>query len=468
MDYCYKLDLGDKFTPQTTCQTIFMGPGQDFSFDFWQQVRISKRRNKKAPAVHFPAFFNERSLDLLYLSFAVSSADALSLRKDAADGWSRELKISLPVLDLDFWEAHRALVEDMVSFLSGDKWHFEFRRRSLTAEETEQRDLHQRLADKKFRLGREIRQYSQICMLSGGLDSFVGAIDLLSDLKNGERVMFVGHHGSGKGVYAAQKDLGDALEGHFADRFDGRDLRFFHSRQRKLGWGTENSTRPRSLVFFAHAIALASAQGAPVTLTIPENGLISLNVPLTPSRTGSSSTRTTHPFYMSCLQQLLKAMGLPITINLPYRFKTKGEMLCECRDQDFLKEHVAQTMSCAHPEKRNKTKGEPDRQHCGYCLPCIIRRAALRKAGFPDKTDKYRVPNCPEKGAPKREFNSYRYALQHYDHSLSDTDFALAIQCSGQVAEEVRKFAAVYRRGMAEIADLIESIPASSAVKRTS
>jgi predicted HD superfamily hydrolase involved in NAD metabolism len=45
--------------------------------------------------------------------------------------------------------------------------------------------------------------------------------------------------------------------------------------------GTEDSTRTRSFMFFAHAIVLASALGKEkIDLIIPENGLISLNIPI--------------------------------------------------------------------------------------------------------------------------------------------------------------------------------------------
>lgn len=41
-------------------------------------------------------------------------------------------------------------------------------------------------------------------MLSGGLDSFIGAIDLLNKEKD---VWFVGHYGGGKGVIQYQKNV---------------------------------------------------------------------------------------------------------------------------------------------------------------------------------------------------------------------------------------------------------------------
>lgn len=82
---------------------------------------------------------------------------------------------------------------------------------------------------------------------------------------------------------------------------------------------------------FSHAIALASAFNIETEMYIPENGFISLNIPLTGARFGSSSTRTTHPYYMKMLGSLIKNMGLEISILNPYQFKTKGEMVSECK-----------------------------------------------------------------------------------------------------------------------------------------
>src|SRR5206468_929889 len=67
---------------------------------------------------------------------------------------------------------------------------------------------------------------------------------------------------------------------------------------------TESSTRGRSFLFFALAALAASGIPGRTTFYVPENGLISLNVPLDILRVGACSTRTTHPFYMARWQDL--------------------------------------------------------------------------------------------------------------------------------------------------------------------
>ncbi len=112
---------------------------------------------------------------------------------------------------------------------------------------------------------------------------------------------------------------------------------------------------------------------------MPENGWISLNVPLTRARTGSASTRTTHPHFLSLLTAACRAIGVTNPVINPYRLRTKGEMLADCSNPMLLARLTPASISCAHPETprwRRQPQG-----NCGYCLPCLVRRAALARIG---------------------------------------------------------------------------------------
>ena len=102
----------------------------------------------------------------------------------------------------------------------------------------------------------------------------------------------------------------------------------------------------------AEAAAMAAdAIGGDLIIHVPENGLISLNVPLDPTRLGALSTRTTHPFYMARFCDLLAGLGLPIRLENAYRFQTKGMMVTQCADDVLLKKEARHTMSCSSPAK---------------------------------------------------------------------------------------------------------------------
>ena len=114
------------------------------------------------------------------------------------------------------------------------------------------------------------------------------------------------------------------------------------------------------------------------TLRVPENGLIALNVPLDPLRLGSNSTRTTHPYYMARWNDLLTELGIEGRVENPYWDKTKGEMAAGCLNAALLAKLAPDSLSCSSPTK-GRWQGLGI-EHCGYCLPCLIRRAALESA----------------------------------------------------------------------------------------
>ena len=345
--------------------------------------------------------------------------------------------VYMPVLCLDKWNANKDLIEKTLSFLTGDYWKFVFRERSLNDYEVLRREA---MSNSKDKLSA-----TEFCMLSGGLDSFIGAINLLTD---GHRPIFVGNYNGGKGVSVYQKKVIDLLNGHFT--YDKNRFYQFYAAPKS---GKEDTTRSRSLMFFAHAILLASGMGNPVTLYVPENGVISLNIPLTIHRTGSLSTRTTHPFFMGMLCKLLSNLGLPITIENPFQFDTKGEMVRDCHDRQFLKNNVKWTMSCSHPDL-GRYSGETEPSHCGCCLPCTIRRAAIKFAGLNDEST-YRDVQY-EKPEHAINLKSYRLGLKHYDeHRINPL---MAIQQSGPIKERQGDYADLYIRGMEELKGFLDNL----------
>ena len=152
-----------------------------------------------------------------------------------------------------------------------------------------------------------------------------------------------------------------------------------HGQERPLPDARERTTRSRSLLFLAGALAAAASCGPDIPVYLPENGWISLNVPLTRARTGSASTRTTHPHFLGLLTAACQTIGITNPLINPYRHRTKGEMLTSCSNPGLLARLAPASISCAHPETprwRRHTQG-----NCGYCLPCMVRRASLARLG---------------------------------------------------------------------------------------
>ncbi|KGX84323.1 Qat anti-phage system QueC-like protein QatC [Pontibacillus marinus] len=402
-----------------------------FSYTFLKETKTT-----------LPAFYSNTGLDLFYLSLFVYGADRIIKRSSFKDGWTRSFKLNLPVLEKDIWDVNKNHVEKMLSFLTGDKWEINFFSRNLTKDELS--------VKKKIEDDPENIIIEEFCMFSGGLDSFIGAIDLIEENKQKNKqsgIHFISHYAGGKGTKEFQDILRNKLKSKFG--LEGNNFSSYYAVARN---GIEDTTRSRSLMFFGHAIALASCMREKVELIIPENGMISLNVPLTNSRLGTSSTRTTHPHYINMLQELLSNLGLKISITNPYQFKTKGEMIKECKNIDFLYENIVNTMSCSHPDI-GRMKKEKESCHCGYCLPCVIRRAAVKRAGLEDPTT-YRDVNFNSGPTAKLNYSSYSLGLKKQNKNYS----FLRIQNSGPIYKDVDYYAFLYKRGLKELSEFLEDL----------
>lgn len=297
-------------------------------------------------------------------------------------------------------------------------------------------------------------------LFSGGLDSLIGAIDLL---EAGATPLLVSHFGDGA-TSDAQGKLFAVLKKHYnTSSFERLRVGMTFDDGLVEGVGSENSTRGRSFLFFALGVFAGTGLGKAFVLRVPENGLIALNVPLDPLRLGSNSTRTTHPYYMARWNELLAELGIDGRVENPCWDKTKGEMVLNCGNQALLAQLAPDSLSCSSPTK-GRWQGLGI-EHCGYCLPCLIRRAALDRAwGAGADTTTYTVPDLRAKTLDTREstgkqVRSFQYAIQRLRGQPQLA--SLLIHKPGSLADEVAhldQLADVYRRGLDEVARLIDGV----------
>ena len=216
---------------------------------------------------------------------------------------------------------------------------------------------------------------------------------------------------------------------------------------------SEGSTRGRSIIFFAFAALAASAietqSGSPADIYVPENGFISLNIPLNSGRMGSFSTKTTHPVYLKGILNLWNKVGISLNLIMPYQFKTKGEVLAECKNQQLLKELVFQSVSCGKYRVYKM-------QHCGRCVPCLVRRAAFQRWGEVDQTlggyyseqlDRINHGNPDDVGAAA---NACLVAEQSGIHRVISGNLSFADH------QNRSNFEGVFSRGLSEVKELLQ------------
>lgn len=383
-------------------------------------VRYQIIKDKLAPST--------RAWDFLSLALAVTAADLAGHRDESPDGWTREFDLKVATVEPQFWNGQRELVNQLLGFLTTDKWNVDF-----------------------IDGGEEAPSVNclvhppedSVVLLSGGLDSTIGAIDLVA---------------SGARPFAVSQIVrGDAEnQRHFAQSIGGglRHLQLNHNADVP---DPENppSQRARSLIFLAYGVLASTAlaqyhDGGTVTLYLCENGFISVNSPLTPSRIGSLSTRTTHPYFLRMVRALLEAAELRVSIVNPYQLRTKGEMLEECHDQGLLRTFASRTVSCG----RYKHFGY---KHCGRCVPCLVRRAAFLKWGVNDDTP-YIYEDLGRDDEDHSSFDDVRsvaMAIQEVG-SIGIQEWigtALSTATLGDVAQ----MEAMVMRGLAELESLLKA-----------
>lgn len=209
--------------------------------------------------------------------------------------------------------------------------------------------------------------------------------------------------------------------------------------------------RTRSLSFLAFAVvgadALQSINNLPkVDVFVPENGFISLNIPMTARRIGSLSTRTTHPHFILSMQDIFDKVGINVSLKNPYQFKTKGEMISECNDINLLRRIVGYTVSCG----KWKRKNEP----CGRCVPCLIRRASLLKGGMIDGRLYSSLKNVINDEEHRDDLISTSAAVLRQKNAPGKIN----ILASGPLPPaQLHDFRDVYFRGLSEIEDFLRS-----------
>lgn len=390
----------------------------------------------------------ETAIDLAILASTVTAADTrISRQEDAQDSWTREIDLYLPVLDVGPWSDNAQLIERTLRFLTGDIWRVSFRPRQK---------------GRKLLLNRPLKLVSptldSVCLFSGGLDSFIGAIDLL---EKGKRAIFVSHY---KDASTKSQEICAARLSNQYGEFSPHHVRANVSFDKNdlPGLGTETTTRGRSFIFFALAALAADAIEGTTPIYVPENGLISLNVPLDPLRLGAWSTRTTHPFYIARWQELLDNLGIDARLKNPYRFKTKGEMLSECANPDFIAKNYDITISCSSITKGRWKKLPPG--HCGYCTPCLIRRASIEAAFSKDMTS-YSIPDLYTRPLNRQRAESVdarSFQMMHRRVSKNPDLASVLIYKPGPLddysASEIADYADVFKRGIDEVGRLVEKV----------
>jgi hypothetical protein len=306
--------------------------------------------------------------DLIDLAAYVYAADqAVGRGSASADdlgaAWRRTLTFRVAVRQPDLWRSkpvHDALVSTL-SFLSEDEYRFEF------VPMTDHPDFGQRIAFDGTAFDGIVEE---VVMFSGGLDSLAGAVrEAVLDQR---KVLLVNHRSTEKRT-PRHYDLFDRLR----DRAKDRAPLHVAVRVNKVeGLSREYTQRTRSFLFaalgatFAHLIGLDRVR-------FYENGVVSLNLPISPQVVGARASRTTHPRVLRGFEALLRALvGRPFAVENPFLWHTKTDVVRLIGDAG-CGELIGRSTSCGHTWVTTR-----ERPHCGDCSQCLDRRFAVLAAGL--------------------------------------------------------------------------------------
>ena len=389
---------------------------------------------------------SETVCGLFYFASLVYAIDRSFKREiHSVDGWSRLFDVEFKLPANELFSINRIEIERILSFLTGDYWTCSF---------TPSEDIVYQEAE----IPKDYDEIFQVNLFSGGLDSLIGAIDFFSN-NNAKKVFLASHYDSSMpGPKSDQASLLHIFHREYYQKYI--TFPYHHSAVMVTPKdGRDTTCRSRSLLFIA--LALVVAEYTHTDIVIPENGSVSLNYPLSASRRGACSTRTTHPVVIHGLNHLLKQMNLNSQIHNPYEFMTKGEMVRGCHNINLLLNIVQLSNSCGKRGRKQLFYDDTNATHCGRCMPCMYRKASL--IGFNDNT-RYGIKPETLYRLRSRSISDDFYAMLNFlRRNLSDDEIREELTIAGMSnLPDFNRYVDLVKRTRNELLEILNSLNSNS------
>lgn len=395
-------------------------------------------------------------IDLLEIATYVYCADQ-AIRRGGVTGqdygarWRRRFLFHIPVRVPDLWASAKvsAALTDTLTFLSDDEYEFTFKNLTEPAPVEQYLDFGP-AQESGF-------PAEEVVLFSGGLDSLGGAVQ---ETVVGKRSIALVSHRSSPKIARWQKALLKDLQQHCPAK------KPFHvpvwvNKEKSLG--REYTQRTRSFLYASLAAVVARIFGLS-RIRFYENGIMSINLPISPQVVGGRATRTTHPLVLNGFSDLFSAIfEQPFTVENPFFWMTKAQVVQSIRDAgcgDLIKH----TVSCTHVWEMTTLK-----THCGVCSQCIDRRFATLSAGCPDSEDPEEMYDVEllrgerTAGASRTMLESYVSTARRVN-SMADTTFFMEFgevhrvtrHLQGMTVDDAAsRILELYKRHAAEVCDVI-------------
>lgn len=313
-------------------------------------------------------------IDLLEIATYVYCADQATTRgggtsREYGAKWRRQFQFHIPVREPGIWSSKpvRTALCDTLGFLSDDEYEFTFKKLAKPTPVDQYLDFSEG--------GAVGRQVEEVILFSGGLDSLGGAIqEAIIDKRS---IALVSHRSSPK-IDNRQKALLEDLRKHCSSK-QPFHIPIWINKEKALG--REYTQRTRSFLYASLGAVVARIFDL-WRIRFYENGVVSINLPISAQVVGGRATRTTHPQVLNGFSEIFSAiLKKRFEVENPFQWKTKAEVVKSIREAG-CGELIKHTVSCTHVWEMTNLK-----THCGTCSQCIDRRFGTLAAGCPDSED---------------------------------------------------------------------------------
>lgn len=312
--------------------------------------------------------------DLAEIAVYVFAADCAVRRggpklENMGAAWRRNFRMIIAVRQPGAWRhpTRLAALRETLEFLTDDNWVFEF------VELTDPPSIHGYLG-LRDNISDDAGGTS-VVLFSGGLDSLAGAVHELNTTNR--HVVLLSRQVGGL-TDTRQRELATELQKDYPRRVTHVPVSAGLTKETSAD---EHTQRTRSFLLSAVAMVAAVIEGSD-RVQFFENGIMSVNLPISAQVVGTRASRSTHPRSLRLLNDLAhNLISGDIWIDNPFIWKTKVEVV-----QELLKRPegrlVRNTLSCSH------TRGlDTYKPHCGKCAQCLQRRISTLGAGATDADD---------------------------------------------------------------------------------
>jgi hypothetical protein len=395
-------------------------------------------------------------IDLLEIATYVYCADQATARggrtsRDYGAQWRRQFQFHIPVREPDLWSAKpvRSALCDTLGFLSDDEYAFTFKKLAKPPPVDQYLDF--------GAVNAPGFQAEEVVLFSGGLDSLGGAIqEVIADKRS---IALVSHRSNPK-IDSRQRALLLDLKQKSLPQ-QPFHVPVWINKEKALG--REYTQRTRSFLYASLGAIVARIFDL-WRIRFYENGVVSINLPISPQVVGGRATRTTHPQVLNGFSEIFSAIfQKPFAVENPFCWMTKAEVVKSIRDRG-CGDLVKHTVSCTHVWEMTTMK-----THCGTCSQCIDRRFGTLAAGCPDAEDPEEMYGVDllrgerPPGDSRTMLESY-VGMAKRVRSMSDTAFftefgevhRVTRQIHGMsVHDAATRILALYKRHATEVGDVI-------------